>query len=373
MSLYLFLIFYITSLIGAVREINGYKTNFIFRLLFLLFFIAVCISRVGHSYPYSDLTYYIDYFLEGNYVYFEPGYVWITTYVSELFGATGANLVAIAALWVLVWISISIIIIENRQNVPYIRFDKSIFFKRYKIGEGKRKSMFCVFFVLFTTYWGFAFASEGLRTGMAVSMLICSSSMILNGYGLFSLIPALLALLFHTSSLIFIPILIVLFCIKKMPSQRIFCYWICSLILSDVVIQVFDLFNVDSLFNHLSLIDLDAINHFTAYEDSEVGGYFSTQYITYHIIGLLMLRGDFSDQKYSRSVFLYFWGLTMGTIFQTTAIVMRIQWLFLVMNIYAITYMILSNKIKKYSKIVTVLLLTVIQSIMIVRYLGVTI
>ena len=371
MNLYLFIIFCVLTYLEAVRELKLKKRSVAFKLSLVALFIIVCISRVGHSYSYSDLTGYINYFLDSNYVYFEPGYVWYAGIIEKYIGRSGISLVLGCSLWIIFFAAFSSHIVEINSLAPYKRFSKQVFQKR-NIDKADRKSIFFVFLLVFTIYWGFAFSTEGLRAGMATSMLMCAAAMSLNGYGLFSIIPAGLAMMFHSSAVLFIPVLIILFYLREVPGIKFFKFWFLGLIVFDILAQTFSFLDINMIFGRLSGIDIEAASHFMTYEESEVGSYFSTQYVTYHAIALIMLKGNFNNEKYSRSVFLYYWGLSMGSLFQATAIVMRVQWLFLVMNVFAIIYMVMDDSIRKRAKINILTVLAIIQSIMIVRYLGVT-
>ena len=83
-----------------------------------------------------------------------------------------------------------------------------------------------------------------------------------------------------------------------------------------------------------------------------------------------MLWGNLEDKRYNRAVMLYFIGLSLGTLFQTTIIVMRIQWMFLPMVVFVLYYYLRDNQQEEVKKQIVLVSYCFIQSIMALRYLG---
>lgn len=354
---------FLLGYVCTIRELSHKQNKGVYRILFFALFVLTAVSRVSHSYDYSDLTNYIDYFQSGNLAYFEIGYIWLTDLIENNIGTNGAHLVSVVSIWTFFFASLSVILNKLEDSKSFLAIPKSVI-------HGNLMSGYFAQVFMFSVYWGLAYAAEGLRNGLATSLLLCSASLCISGYIAVSLIPIFIATLFHSSAIAFLIVPICFLFVKNNLTKSILLKWFIILMVFDVIMQVTGLFNATDIFSRIVGIDLAAAERLLVYEDSDVGNYFSTQYITYHLIGYIMLLGPLDEKRYNKSVLIFFVGLTMGSLFQTTAIVMRIQWLFLVMSIFAIYYMGQSQRVRKKTKAMVITVLSIVQAIMIIRYLG---
>ncbi|MDD3945595.1 MAG: EpsG family protein [Bacteroidales bacterium] len=363
MSLYLFLFMFLLGYVCTIRELSYKQNKGVYRILFFGLFVLTAISRVGHSYDYSDLTNYVDYFKSGNLAYFEIGYVWLTDLIDKNIGTKGVHLVFVVSMWTLFFASLSVILNKLEDSKSFLAIPKSVI-------HGNLMSGYYTLVFMFSVYWGLAYAAEGLRNGLATSLLLCSASLCISGYIAVSLIPIFIATLFHSSAIAFLIVPMCFLFVKNILKKSILLKWFITLLIFDVIMQATDHFNATVIFSRAVGIDLAATERLLIYKDSDVGNYFSTQYITYHLIGYIMLLGPLDEKRYNKSVLIFFIGLTMGSLFQTTAIVMRIQWLFFVMSVFSIYYMGQSQRVRNKTKAMVITLLSIVQAIMILRYLG---
>lgn len=353
MNIILYLLMIIVGFLGTVRELNRKSSNRLFALLILLF-VSTAISRVGHSSDISDLTSYINYFLDDNNAYFEPVYVFLTDSIKLLFGYNPYMLIATVSLWIVLFVCLSERICSSLYST-----------------EGAAERYKNTFFLIFCAYWGCCFACEGLRNGMGVSLLFCAIACEINDKHVWAIIACLLAFFVHMSSLVLLPGIIVLLLFKRKISAKVYVVWILALIGVDLLLAISPNVNIPIVSNIFGTIEqIEVLSHYESYEDEKAGSYLSTQYVTYHLFGLLMILGNLKDIKYNRAVLLYFIGLTLGSIFQTSIIVMRIQWLYLSIVVFVLYYFCRSNSFSFDRKIVFLLGYVLIQSIMVLRYLG---
>lgn len=356
MSLILYLAMASTGVLGCVHEhIYGYTSKWLLWLTGIMFVLTSC-SRIDHCYDYSDLTHYVNYFLDDNDAYFEPGYVFITDAIKFLIGYYPIVLVAFIAIW-----GFGAYYLAEMVCSRYASSYDENFFTSYP----------STFILLLILYWGCCFACEGLRNGLAIPMLLCSAAYLINEKYWQALLISVLALLFHFSALIFILGIPVLAIIKTL-SKNSYIYWFGALIFLDILIGLVVAFEIPVVTDLFNLIgQFEQLSHYDNYVGEEVESYFSTQYLTYHLLGLLMLWGDFEDKSYNRAVMLYYIGLSLGTLFQTTIIVMRIQWLYLPMVVFALYYYFRNDERRlPEEKIMVIAGYGIVQSIMVLRYLG---
>lgn len=363
MNLILFLILFVIGFICSIREINDKKNNVIVKLLFIIIFIITCISRVGHSYEYSDLTHYIDYYKSGDIAYFENGYVWFENIVEKFVGKQGTQLVGTVSLWTIFFTYCAYFLNRLKDSTSKFQLFK------IKIQHNTAPSFF-VFIFIFMVYWGFAFCTEGLRNGLATSLLLCSASLCISGYVVLGFCPIIFASLFHVSASIFYIIPLTLLLLKRLPNKKQYIAWFWCLVFMDLFLQITNFISTKEIFSYFVGIDLSGVDRLMVYEDSDFGNYINTQYITYHIIGFFMAKGPVGESRYNKSVLIYYIGLTLGSIFQSTAIAMRIQWLFLVMSVFVIYYTKQSLNVNRKTKKQIIAILSILYAVMVLRYLG---
>lgn len=340
--------------LGCLHELLYDRTNrWLLGSTGLLFVLAVC-SRIGYGYDYSDLTHYINYFLEDNDAYFEPGYVFVTDIIKQTVGYYPTALVTFIAIWILLTALASDFICSRFNTTDHQEF------QYYP----------STFIFLLILYWGCCFACEGLRSGLAIPLLFCASALLINEKFWAALLISALAVLFHYSAAIFILGIAVLAVMKTLDRNG-YLYWFLTLIGLDLFMGFVHTVEIPFISQFFSMVgEFEELAHFDKYSEEVAESYFSTQYVTYHLFGLLMLWGDLEDRKYNRAVMLYYIGLSLGTLFQSTIIVMRIQWLYLPMVGFVIYYYLRNSCRLPQEKYAVVVSYGLIQSVMVLRYLG---
>ncbi len=356
MSLELYIFMAVIGYLAALHEIMFRRTNWwLLGMTIIVFVMTVC-SRLGYEYDYSDLSDYLHYFMEENDSYFEPGYVFVTDIIRFLFGDYPVLLITFVAIWVVSFVLLSAKLTTKRLEENSFR--EILFFPS------------CLIFV-FILYWGCSFACEILRNGMAISLLFCSAVLAINNKYLWAFLICLSALLFHYTAVIFLLGLLFLVIVDKLEKQTYYC-WFAILVIMDLFIGFFISFEIPVVNDLFNMIDeLEMLSHYESYAGEDIdGSYFSTQYITYHLLGLLMLEGDLKDKSYNRAVLLFYVGLSLGTMFQTTRFVTRIQFPYLAMVVLVLYYYLVNHGRSFWEKQVVLCSYALIQSVMVLRYLG---
>lgn len=355
MNLVLYLAMVVAGYLGALYEqMFNRSSKWLLGTTIILFVLTAC-SRLGYSYSYSDLTEYVHYFLDDNDVYFEPGYVFLTDSIKFIFGDEPLVLISFIALWVVAAVLLSDLICT----------------RQYGWDDQREVSLYPSTLILVVIlYWGCSFACEGLRNGLAISLLFCASSLAINGREGYATLICLSALLFHYSVFLFLPGILVLWMIKQL-SRDVYVSWFVILILLDIIIATLFTFQIPYVSDIFDLLgEIEMLSRFDKYNNEVAGSYFSTQYVTYHLFGLLMLLGDLNDKKYNRAVMIYYIGLTLGTLFSTSIIVMRIQWLYLSMVVFVLYYFLRDQKWELWKRQSVLASYMLIESVMVLRYLG---
>ena len=359
MNLLLYLSMAAVGYIGTLHELLYGRTNK--GLLFAtvsLFILTVC-SRIGYCTIGDDLFTYIDYFQQPGEIYFEPGYLFVTDIINVLLGSAPEVLVVTVSMWIVCFFALACLICTWFDD-QYESYNSEIFCTCYL------NSM--LFFMVL--YWGCFFAAETLRVGMAISLLYCSCALMINKKVLYAILLSLVAVLFHYSSAFFTLCLILMFFLKNISKTQYLC-WFFILFAVDVVVGLLhsvSLPGIDQLFEMMSNIDM--LVHYTSYEDRDRLVYMNTQYFTYHILGFLLIFGNLDDERYNKVVSIYFIGLTLGTVFQSIEVGIRIQWLFLSMIVFAFYYYLRDEKYSFIVKNTFIGLYAIVQQIMLLRVLG---
>lgn len=345
--------FVLLSLLGWITtkyELAGKRVSGIIFLFFYTLFVFTVCSRIGHS-PAStgDLPVYLDRFKDGEEAYFEIGYVCFMNLVKFVFGNNVYIYVALIAVLLLTSVHYSVLLC-----------------KKYLSSSMCFGTMMILF--VFSLYWG-VFLCDVIRLGMAMSFIIIACALTINEKYISAIFSSLLAMLFHTSSVIFV-VGVLFLMVKKDVGGKFLKYWFFIMLIFDVIVVLFNVafVNVGHFFDTISQYEM--LSHYGNYSEDEVGPYFSTQYVTYHIIGYFMMKGNLSNLKYKRAVILYYIGLLMGSLFQFTVIYMRIQWIFLPMVIFVIYYYCNDSTIRFKKKVTVVSVFALLQQIMIVRQFG---
>ena len=355
MNLVLYLSMVVAGYLGALYEqMFNRSSKWLLGTTVVLFVLTAC-SRLGYSYAYSDLTEYIHYFLDDNDVYFEPGYVFLTDSIKFVFGDEPLVLIGFIALWVVAAVLLSDLICT----------------RQYGWDDQEEVNFYPSTLILVVIlYWGCSFACEGLRNGLAISLLFCASSLAINEREGYATLICLSALLFHYSVILFLPGILALWIIKQF-NRDVYIYWFVVLIVLDIIMATVITFQIPFVSDIFNLMgEIEMLSHYDNYNNEDAGSYFSTQYVTYHLFGLLMLLGDLNDKKYNRAVMLYYIGLTLGTLFSTSIIVMRIQWLYLSMVVFVLYYFLRDQKWDLWKKQSVLVSYMLIESVMVLRYLG---
>lgn len=346
----------VVGYVGAYMEIFLKKRYFLHVVLFLILFYFTAISRIGHSYEYSDFLHYIDYFMSDNDAYFEPGYVLITLFVKETFGYSPFHLVSTIIFLVL----IAIFLTESVLAKGYCADCNITRFKRYIF----------TFLILYCINGGIAACSEGLRPGLSSAYMLICIALTLNRRWWLSVAVLILATMIHTQAFIFLPGIIILFFIDTL-SRRFLFTWFTIIVVLGVLIAAFGIFNFSIFDLLLNYLDRRAdVSHYEAYSLATDGSFLNTQWITRHFYGLLLLFGNLSNKKYNRAVILYFMGLSIGAIMQSSTIFIRFQGVYTASFLLAFYYFLRDDSFSKSRRLFFLTAYLPYQGIMLVRWLG---
>ena len=349
---------------GTIREVIGKKKATFCLTGLLVCFVATLCSRIGHGYDYSDITHYVDYFMSDNDAYFEPGYVFFTNSIKTLFGYKPTMYIAFVGFWILLFVLLS-----NRICFSYYNKtskDVTTSTNRFILPYS------CSFFFLFSIYWGCSFGCEVIRLGMAVSVLFCSLAFALNGKYLLSLLFVILAVPFQYTSVAFLGAILFISVFKSLHIN-IYIYWLVLMLICDILFAsgLLKSFGGASVLGYV-LNFSDTFSHYDAYDDFFAGdnGWISLQYFAYYIFGIYMLSGNLNDERYNKTVMIYYLGLTVGVLLRGTSYGLRMQWIFFPAIVFAFYYYIKDKGKGAKKKMYVISLYAIIQAVMAMRYLG---
>lgn len=350
MNIFAFILFLVGGFVGCNKNIRNKKTGQTLNLIFFCLFILCGISRIGHTYDYSDLTYYIDYFENDISTYFEPGYLFFTELI-KLFGQNGYVLVLSVGLFIVLIISISSFLLERKVI--------------------RTKNTFFIFCFLFFVYWGLAFEAERIRIGMATSLLVLSTTLAFCRYRYIPYVFAILAILFHFTTIIYVPVIWFIQKDFKLLTRQFYYIWLVCLACFDFFTVNFKIFNSLFIFKYVNLLSIEQISHYSEYEVLGESSY-SLQYLWYHIAPLCFYIGNFKCKYFNNGVFIYFIGLTFSSLMQSIPAGHRIADMFEIMIIFPLVFMLATPAINKKSYRSVVCLYIIVQAIMCARYLSIS-
>lgn len=357
MNLILYLLLILLGYIGVVYELKNRRScNMLLVFLTFIFFL-LAIDKVWRNYDLGDLDYYIEYFLTDQDKYFEPGYVCYTNVIKLLFGYNEYALVGCGVLWVVIFVYIA-----SRINSYYL--SKCDFTSNFYDLKYSSYTLCLLFFVI--PYWGCFFTWQTIRIGMAITLLYCSTAFFVNHKLVYSMLFAIVAFSFHYSCIIFIVTVLLLYFLKK-SSIRFYLLWFFAVLFlrlsSSLLTSVVGLIE--------SLVEFETFSHYQEYVEPDlVGGGFSPQDIAYHLFGLLMIKGNLGDERYNKTVSLYYCGLTLGALLGFTSISMRVQWLYYAMIVFSLYYFVLDKSFKLKLKLLVLVGYTLIEQVMALRQFG---
>ncbi len=367
MNIFGFFLFIICSLIGTKRNIDNRKVSNNFIICYFILFIYCCISRVGNTEDYSDLTHYISYFENDNNVYFEPGYILLTDLIKHIFGNSPTVLIVTIAVIITFCIYLTSLIL-NKLKFNYLPV------RRSTLNSG------FILIAVYLTYWGLAFGAERLRIGVATSLMILSLLLILNRKKIIPSFLIALAITFQFTISIIVPSLIMIGIIvnKKANcflSQKIFLIWFLLLIFSRLIFTVIGGGGPIQLFmgNIQNIIVAFDLNHYDSYVYNSAvnsGSIISMKEIFYYICGYVMIHRSSKCIEYNLVVFIYFIGLTLNIFLLGFNAGHRVYDMFLSVNCIAVSLMCILKLLPK--KILWQYLIMIIglQGIMSINYLG---
>lgn len=365
MSITFYFLMVLFGYLGMKREIlDGKKSSSCLIGLLVLFICAIC-SRVGHGYDYSDITYYVDYFLNDNNVYFEPGYVFFIDTIKFLWGYRPLFYIASVGLWIIVFVLLS-------NRIGFMLSPRTLLTGEIQENNNTLYSYSCTFFFLFSLYWGCSFGCEVIRLGMAISILFCSMAFAVNEKYLYAIPFVVIAFFFQYTSLVFMSALIVLYYLKPL-TKKVYIYWVICLIFGDFLFAVgLAPSLLGSSFLNQVLSFSDVFSHYEAYDNYKEGdiSWLSLQYIAYYVFAFYMLAGNLDSERYNRSIMIYYIGLTFGVLLRGTDYAMRIQWIFFPSIVFALYYYITEGCSIAKKKLYIASLYSIIQMAMAIRYLG---
>lgn len=356
-NLLLYVAMLITGYFGAIREIRYKKHSILHIALFIILFYLAVISRIGHAYLYSDFQHYIDYFLWDNDAYFEPGYVLVTHLIKKYLGYEPIYLVSTIFFLILIF-SFAIV-----YNLNY----------QYRLFKENNKNYFnyiFIFFSIWSVYHGFSVCAEGLRPGLAITILCLGMVFALNRKWIPSLMILALATFMHTQSVIFIPGLFLLYFVDKVSKKTLY-YWFAANVITGILIGMLKLFDFTILEYLFNLVDRHSdASHYEGYLSATENSFLSSQWITKQLVAFLLLFGNHSNKLYNRATILYYFGLSMAAIFSASTIFLRFEGVYIRTFLFAFFYFLLDEKFSSNKRILVLSVFIPYYGIMLVRWLG---
>jgi len=339
--------------LGVIDELKYKREKKGIIITFILLFFFMAYLRLSTKTDLGDLSGYINYFMDDDDSYFEPGYTFYTHVIKYLFGYSSHALVLGVAIWVVVFVSWASTICTK-----YINEEGQDSFPSYT-----NYTLCLLFFV--SIYWGSFFVLQTLRIGMAMSLLYCAAAYAINGRKVPAYVITGVAMLFHTSCILFFVGLVVLSLNKTLNSLS-YLLWFIAIIFARLIFA-----NTQLIASYVESIvqTHDIFVHYEEYVGYAKYGeaHFSPQTIAYHVFGLFMLKGNLNNPYFNRSVMLYYLGLTIGSFFQFTSISMRMQWIYLNMVVFSLYYFCIDRYFSHSSKIIIISGYTIIELVMLLR------
>ena len=355
MSFYPILLTYLIGITIIFTEVIARKPSKTANFAFIISFVITCITRVARAAEYDDDLYiYIRTFLSRNDMYFETGYIKVLEFIRLINDSNPYFFVGFLSTVIIVTIYSSFCYLGKRSELQYE--DNSF----ENIDAYKGTALVC-----FSMYWGYVLCTECLRQGLAIALLYFTFVCWLRKKWVISIGLFVLACMCHTSAMIFaIPMVLLLFLFKKerMPN-KVYLIWLIVLLVADLMIST------------------KQLSRLAIYQDINssynVGflGYLNSQYIFYHLLGLFFALYDIDNTIYRRSVFVYFIGLTIGTVAMSFVASIRFQWICLVFSTFAIMCYTKESWVASYRIRINRMLIiagySLYQLIMAVRMLGI--
>lgn len=373
MNLLLLSTLYIIGMLCTWYELVKRKTPHFLIFIFIICFVLTAVSRIDNYFSYSDLGAYIYRFESGDDSYFGVGYRHLTYFAAQLFGTNSILLLTLISAINILGVLLAVKIISGNG----IKFEKSMNIYRSIMGEMTKCRYLGTFLFIYAMYWGLSFSAEVIRTGLAITFSLLTIALLIKKKYLFAIIVYIVSIAFHWTEILLFPFLLIIVLSKNLKTSRfLYAIWLVILLFADAV-------DFSSMFGHVVAIPLDWVlqklsvsSHYSVYltngSRSSWFSYLSEQYIFYRFIGFALLFGDIKNKKYNLFTFGYYIGLSIFTLFSVLEFaVIRMQWIYLILVIYAIYYFIKDNKY--YSNMVkglVVMLYTLLQTIMAILYLG---
>jgi len=219
MDLILFSLFILFCLASSLIEISKRRSFILLDILLVISYILLIATRSIYGTP--DTSYYVDDFgsLSTNYLYF-PGNV-NTTYQYE-YGYTLVSQISKIVLGNNVRIFFSFLAFIN-LIIAYISFKHILENQNHSqesllpnndennINLYYKKILFAPMFSLFVSYFGFMYSGIVLRQGLAFSIFLIASSLLLNRKYIWGLLLLIVLLYFHNMAIFSLLILLFIF------------------------------------------------------------------------------------------------------------------------------------------------------------------
>lgn len=371
MNIYLFAALFLTGAAGTIYEFRHKKNNYCIAGIFCILFVATAVSRVyrvNELRAHSDMIYYLRCYSEGNSSYFALGYRVLSK--------------ALYMLHCNEYVLIGVIASLNIGCVV-IAYSRLISSKKRK--QEENKGFLCSVLFTYAMYWGFLFTTENIRQGIAVSVCILATALMINEQFIVSIITFVIACLFHKSIFAASIILIVIRFWNKNMCRRKYIIWLLAIIIIDFVFSIIRVNYGDPVTSLMSVIvqGISSLyapaNRILAYfanqqTQNTLFGYMTTQYIFYNMVAIWLVSGDMEDDLLNQSVFVYFIALTIGTFLRGFIAVIRVQWVFMQIIPIAVFAYLSGRSIRwwneNYIKFTAVILYCGWQAIMALRLLG---
>lgn len=316
-------------------------------LLYILS-VGLIIACRGEDVP--DTLGYLDYYNEidaadfshFNYYLFEPGFQFFTHVVKIVVGNVPAVyfFIIVFIISCLLWDAIQRILLNLQKN--------------NRLGSAIKLPVLYAF-VLFYSYYGIFYGGITIRAGIAMSLyletlsLLCKERLYKKDV-LFISILFVLAFLFHVSSVVYLPIILIFRFTKPLSKKGYLLILLFCSVLFFSRINMVVLNNVSSILSSLVMrTENSDLSKFSLYTDALVD---STQKISFKYVfqllsGFVFLYGNLKEKIYYCFLNIYILGVVLGAVFAPISMMYRILDFFYIITFILYTLLFLSLKFHK--------------------------
>lgn len=210
-------------------------------------------------------------------------------------------------------------------------------------------------FVLFFSYYGIFYGGIAIRAGIAMALyletlsLLCKERLRKKDVLCISIL-FVLAFSFHTSSVVYLPLILLFRFAKPLPKQ----FYLLLLLFSALVF--FSRINILIMNNFSGMLSLllmqteqSDLSKFSLYSDvlSESNAKISFKYVFQLLSAFIFLLGNLKDRIYCRFFNVYVFGVALGALFAPITMMYRVLDYFYIVTFFLYTLLFLSLKFNK--------------------------